>query len=538
MNMKRPRFGHFCGGGAANRYEREGIDTPPDAKPRQNVHMPMRMGKLPCFLRAVACLAIVQSVSAEPLKVHTPKNSSHTTHRHTTSSGKGESILSTTGSANEVSSKPNKEFSKKLAGASTEGGSVSEFAAKPSKDHSKKVAGSGAEGEKATELTDAGTKSRTKRAAPVAIVDSSPSSPSVPSSPEGSTPEGSSSPMMGVGALAVLLLLMWYGKRCAAAGEASQLSAQDLAFLVSALVLNTLTAPMVKLTQNAAGGYDFNQSCVYFFAEVFKLTVAGGWCAFYLLRGDETYRPTSVERDEVLQYAVPGFVFFMQNNLSFIALQHMSSAAFQLLLNLRIIAVAVLSVLVLGKQLNKLEWTAVTLLMIGAMQYQLSSCSAGSMKVSTAGVSVMMIIIACAAGGNIYTQKVMQKKMSQPLMLQNSVLYAWGVLFNGLNWLQTLIGGKPAFGSLGFWPCASMVFYAVYGLSISVIIKQFGSVTRTFVNTAAICCTALLDFVVLGEKVSVLEGTTFAIILIAIYIYSIPAPELAKLQAAAAKPTP
>ena len=30
----------------------------------------------------------------------------------------------------------------------------------------------------------------------------------------------------------------------------------------------------------------------------------------------------------------------------------------------------------------------------------------------------------CAAGGNIYTQKVMQKKMSQPLMLQNAV-YVW-----------------------------------------------------------------------------------------------------------------
>jgi len=212
----------------------------------------------------------------------------------------------------------------------------------------------------------------------------------------------------------------------------------------------------------------------------------------------------------------------------------------QLLLNLRIIAVAVLSVVVLGKTLGKLEWTAVTLLMIGAMQYQLSSCSAKSMRISMAGVSVMMVIIACAAGGNIYTQKVMQKKMAQPLMLQNSVLYAWGVLFNGVNWLQSM-HAQSAFGSLGFWPCASVVFYAVYGLSISVIIKQFGSVTRTFVNTAAICCTALLDFVVLGEKVSVLEATTFAIILIAIYIYSIPAPELAKLQAtvdAAAKPTP
>uniref|UniRef100_A0A6T8ZAV5 EamA domain-containing protein n=1 Tax=Haptolina ericina TaxID=156174 RepID=A0A6T8ZAV5_9EUKA len=124
----------------------------------------------------------------------------------------------------------------------------------------------------------------------------------------------------------------------------------------------------------------------------------------------------------------------------------------------------------------------------------------------------------------------MQKKMSQPLMLQNCVLYGWGVAFNGINWFQSMTS-KPAIGILSFWPIVSIVFYAVYGLSISVIIKQFGSVTRTFINTAAICCTALLDFLVLGERITLLESTTFGIILIAIYIYSIPAPELAKLQA-------
>lgn len=44
------------------------------------------------------------------------------------------------------------------------------------------------------------------------------------------------------------------------------------------------------------------------------------------------------------RYAIPGFVFFAQNNLSFLALQHMSNSAFQLLLNMRIVAVALLTV--------------------------------------------------------------------------------------------------------------------------------------------------------------------------------------------------
>ena len=56
--------------------------------------------------------------------------------------------------------------------------------------------------------------------------------------------------------------------------------------------------------------------------------------------------------------------------LTFTALQRMTSAAYQLLLNMRIIAVAVLSVVVLGKSFNKSEWCAMALLTVGAMQYR------------------------------------------------------------------------------------------------------------------------------------------------------------------------
>lgn len=44
------------------------------------------------------------------------------------------------------------------------------------------------------------------------------------------------------------------------------------------------------------GGYDFNQNCVYFFAELLKLAVAGSWCKFHLQQGDEAYKPSTIER--------------------------------------------------------------------------------------------------------------------------------------------------------------------------------------------------------------------------------------------------
>ena len=122
----------------------------------------------------------------------------------------------------------------------------------------------------------------------------------------------------------------------------------------------------------------------------------------------------------------------------------------------------------------------------------------------------------------------MQRKMDQPLMVQNAMLYVWGVLFNAVNWFASVIpssdshGGPPAvFGNVGGVQVFSMVFYAIYGLSISVILKRFGAITRTFINTAAICFTALIDVAFFGASISALELTTFGVIMLAVYVHTV-----------------
>ncbi len=269
--------------------------------------------------------------------------------------------------------------------------------------------------------------------------------------------------------------------------------------------------------------------CIYFFAELMKLGVALAWCFKAYRENDrEVVKHFSVDRSDFLQYAVPGFVFFAQNNLSFLALQHMNSSAFQLLMNTRIVSVAILAVIMLNKRMHALEWTSIVLLMVGAMQYQLSGCGDDGYKIDTMGLCVMAVIVACAAGGNVYTQKVMQRKMDQPLMVQNAMLYVWGVIFNGTNWILSAMPsadhhGAPVelFGDVGGVQVFSMVFYAIYGLSISIILKRFGAITRTFINTAAICFTALIDVLFFGAEITPLELTTFGVIMLAVYLHTV-----------------
>ena len=118
--------------------------------------------------------------------------------------------------------------------------------------------------------------------------------------------------------------------------------------------------------------------------------------------------------------------------------------------------------------------------------------------------------------------------MDQPLMVQNAMLYVWGVIFNGTNWILSAMpssehhGAPPElFGDVGGVQVFSMVFYAIYGLSISIILKRFGAITRTFINTAAICFTALIDVLFFGAEITPLELTTFGVIMLAVYLHTV-----------------
>ena len=70
---------------------------------------------------------------------------------------------------------------------------------------------------------------------------------------------------------------------------------------------------------------------------------------------------------------MPFLVLFCTKQFVIPGAQHMNSSAFQLLMNTRTVSVAILAAAtMLNKRMHALEWTSIVLLMVGAMQYQLS----------------------------------------------------------------------------------------------------------------------------------------------------------------------
>jgi hypothetical protein len=79
-------------------------------------------------------------------------------------------------------------------------------------------------------------------------------------------------------------------------------TAVDVGFLSLALCFNTLTAPAVKITQEADGSYAYNKYSIYFIAELIKLTVAGGTSVYLYNTDKEMQRVMKVTTRDIWQY--------------------------------------------------------------------------------------------------------------------------------------------------------------------------------------------------------------------------------------------
>ena len=70
-------------------------------------------------------------------------------------------------------------------------------------------------------------------------------------------------------------------------------------------------------------------------------------------------------RGPVPEAAVPSLVYTVQNNLMFYALEKLSAPVQQVLYQMKILATAVLSMLILGKVLGTAQWVSLFMLVVG-----------------------------------------------------------------------------------------------------------------------------------------------------------------------------
>ncbi|GJJ72807.1 hypothetical protein EMPS_05165 [Entomortierella parvispora] len=233
--------------------------------------------------------------------------------------------------------------------------------------------------------------------------------------------------------------------------------------------------------------------------------------------------PTSTDRSErsadcsfppILLFAVPGAIYFFNNNLTFVLLSLMPAPTYVVLSNLKILTTGFLSYLFLHRLLTTPQWISLGILFLSTAVSQVDLEKGLSLSISIQAFMLMMLFCSLSAFASVFSEYVMKDKFAkESIHLQNMKLYMFGILFNGLTYLltpATATAGGAAVEAGGFWsdiaPIHFMIImaYASLGLVTSAIIKFSGSITKVYASSMSMFFAALVSWLLLNDHLTVL----------------------------------
>ena len=126
---------------------------------------------------------------------------------------------------------------------------------------------------------------------------------------------------------------------------------RSLMCFIGVTVLTASYSILVEASKNSGGGFSYSPLAVTFAAESVKLAVS-----LLMLRFASVGPPQpALHASDLARASFPALLYCGQNNAAFAALRYLTPPLYQLLSNLKIVATAVLSCVVLRRKFTRLQ---------------------------------------------------------------------------------------------------------------------------------------------------------------------------------------
>lgn len=312
--------------------------------------------------------------------------------------------------------------------------------------------------------------------------------------------------------------------------------------LLMASLLTVLTSAQGLLTaaSKSGGGYAYDFSTVPFLAELAKLGISWALLARARRTDPGSVRITRDARHVAL-FIVPSIIYMFHNNVQFFFLKYVDPATYQILGNLKIVTTGLLLRLALRRYLSRMQWMALLLLMAGAATSQINTdCSKGTaqgvLHAPVMGYVFGVVSALLSALGAVYTEWVL-KKNNDTLYWQNTLLYGFGALFNGINLYHSKMqsgGGWDIFR--GYSPVTWLVVanLAFSGLLVSWVMKFADSIVKVYATSLAMLLTTLASIAFFSLTPTLQMGLGIVVASCSVVLYYVPPATLAAVPEPAA----
>ncbi|XP_061579229.1 UDP-sugar transporter protein SLC35A5 [Cololabis saira] len=316
----------------------------------------------------------------------------------------------------------------------------------------------------------------------------------------------------------------------------SRSSAYTLALGLGFVTLGTSRILLLKFSANAENKYDFLPASVNLLAEALKLVFCLVMSVRVIVQEGRSCKELGCASSSSflisLKWAVPAFLYFMDNLIIFYVMTYLQPAMAVLFSNFVILTTAVLFRLVLKRRLSWVQWASLVILFLAIVSLTVGSGSSqNSMavpglhsnplstpsnscllytqlleqmrnssaseswtslmpgqawrdeiaeKLRSLGVGHILLLFQCfiSAMANIYNEKILKEgdQLTESIFIQNSKLYAFGVVFNGLTLvLSTEARGLTVHCGLlhghNVYSLGLVLVTAALGLSVAFILK-------------------------------------------------------------------
>ncbi|KAL4853620.1 CMP-sialic acid transporter 1 [Chlorella vulgaris] len=305
--------------------------------------------------------------------------------------------------------------------------------------------------------------------------------------------------------------------------------------LLMAGLLTLLTSSQGLLTTASKTGdsYAYDFATVPFLAELTKLGIS-----YYLLLRQRAADPASIRmtRDwrTVALFIVPSIIYMFHNNVQFFFLKYVDPATYQILGNLKIVTTGLLLRVALNRQLSRLQWMALLLLMTGAATSQINTdCTAGVVQsvlhAPFMGYVFGVVSALLSAVAAVYTEWVL-KKNNDTLYWQNMLLYGFGSVFNLANLAHSKMGAGSGWNvlqgySLVTWLVVANLAFS--GLLVSWVMKFADSIVKVYATSLAMLLTTLVSIAFFSLQPTLQMALGIVIASCSVVLYYVPPAALA-----------